>query len=97
MLAGDIAAAERVELVLPETGVCSTDAITGAAGGACCGSAPAPSASLVAGAASSCCGGPAPAGIDACCTDDATAKVQGKSGCGCNGEPVTLLQVSRTR
>ena len=25
MLAGDVAAAERVELVLPETGVCSTD------------------------------------------------------------------------
>ena len=25
MIAGDVAAAERVELVLPETGVCSTD------------------------------------------------------------------------
>ena len=36
MLAGDVAAAERVELVLPETGVCSSDA-GAAAGGACCG------------------------------------------------------------
>jgi thioredoxin reductase len=39
MLAGDVAAAERVELVLPETGVCSTDAAV--AGGGCCGG-PAP-------------------------------------------------------
>ena len=34
-IAGDWEAARRVELVLPETGVCSTDA-TGEAGGACC-------------------------------------------------------------
>ncbi|MBM3809190.1 MAG: NAD(P)/FAD-dependent oxidoreductase [Acidimicrobiia bacterium] len=39
MLAGDIAAAERVELVLPETGVCGTDALAGAS--SCCGG-PAP-------------------------------------------------------
>jgi len=39
MLAGDTAAAERVELVLPETGVCSTDLAAGAGG--CCGG-PAP-------------------------------------------------------
>jgi thioredoxin reductase len=38
MLAGDVAAAERVELVLPETGVCSTTAVDGAG---CCGG-PAP-------------------------------------------------------
>jgi len=38
MLAGDAAAAERVELVLPETGVCSTTAVDGAG---CCGG-PAP-------------------------------------------------------
>jgi thioredoxin reductase len=35
MLAGDVEAAERVELVLPETGVCNTTAVGGAAG--CCG------------------------------------------------------------
>ncbi|WP_367118316.1 hypothetical protein [uncultured Microbacterium sp.] len=33
-LAGDHAAARRVQLVLPETGVCSTD--IGSAGGSCC-------------------------------------------------------------
>jgi thioredoxin reductase len=66
MLAGDVEAAERVELELPETGVCSTDPLTG----------------------SGCCGGPAPEGVAACCTDDATAKAEGKSGCGC-GEPAS--------
>ena len=38
MLAGDVDAAERVELVLPETGVCNTTAVEGAG---CCGG-PAP-------------------------------------------------------
>lgn len=64
-LAGDEAAANDVRLVLPETGVCSTNL--------------APSIAASAG----CCGGPAPAKADACCADDATAKVVGKSGCGC--------------
>ncbi len=36
LLAGDVAAAERVELVLPETGVCTTDV----GGGGCCASPP---------------------------------------------------------
>jgi len=62
-IAGDREAAERVELVLPETGVCTRSA------------AP---------AAGACCGGPAPADVDACCADDAKAKQQGKSGCGCS-------------
>jgi thioredoxin reductase len=62
MLAGDVAAAERVELVLPETGVCSTDLAAGAGG---------------------CCGGPAAEEANACCVDDAVAKAEGKSGCGC--------------
>ena len=61
-IAGDRAAAERVELVLPETGVCSRPAAPSATG---------------------CCGGPAPADVDACCADDASAKQQGKAGCGC--------------
>ena len=39
MLSGDVAAAERVELVLPETGVCNTSVSTTGAG--CCGG-PAP-------------------------------------------------------
>ncbi len=90
MLAGDVAAAERVELVLPETGVCSTDAVTGAS--SCCGTSPVSvsTATVVRNlnaplpvVASGCCGGPAPAGADACCSDDATAKAEGKRGCGC--------------
>jgi hypothetical protein len=41
-LAGDREAARRVELVLPETGVCSGPALTGAAEDTnCCGSSPA--------------------------------------------------------
>jgi thioredoxin reductase len=89
MLAGDVAAAERVELVLPETGVCSTDAVAG--GSSCCGTSPAAEPQLIqiaaslssTAAAAGCCGGPAPAGVDACCSDDATAKSEGKGGCGC--------------
>jgi len=89
MLAGDTAAAERVELVLPETGVCSTDLAAG--GGGCCATVPAVAAAPA--LASSCCGGPAPAGIDACCSDDATAKADGKSGCGCGTSEPVLLQI----
>jgi hypothetical protein len=61
-IAGDRAAAERVELVLPDTGVCNRSATPGAA---------------------DCCGGPALSSVDACCTADANAKQQGKTGCGC--------------
>ena len=72
MLAGDVAAAERVELVLPETGVCSTD-VSAAAGG--------------------CCGGPVPEEANACCVDDAVAKSEGKSGCGCGTTESVVLQI----
>jgi len=72
MLAGDTAAAERVELVLPETGVCSTN-LAAAAGG--------------------CCGGPAPEEANACCVDDAAAKAEGKSGCGCGPSEPALLKI----
>ncbi len=61
-IAGDREAAARVELVLPETGVCSRADAPGA---------------------SQCCGGPAPSAVDACCVDDANARQQGKTGCGC--------------
>jgi hypothetical protein len=70
MLAGDVAAAERVELVLPETGVCTPKSAFALRA----------SADQVGG----CCGGPAPAGADACCVADADAKSAGKSGCGCS-------------
>jgi thioredoxin reductase len=65
-IAGDREAAERIELQLPETGVCTRGGVEGPA------------------ASSGCCGGPAPAGLNASCAEDATAKVAGKSGCGCS-------------
>ncbi len=34
-------------------------------------------------AAHNCCGGPAVSDVDACCVDDAKAKHEGKTGCGC--------------
>jgi thioredoxin reductase len=65
-IAGDREAAERVELELPETGVCTRGSVESGA------------------AADGCCGGPAPIGVDACCTEDASAKVAGKTSCGCS-------------
>jgi thioredoxin reductase len=68
VLAGDLAAADAVQLVLPETGVCSTT----------------PGGPATAGAAADCCGGPAPAAADACCAADAAAKATSGQGCGCS-------------
>jgi 2-polyprenyl-6-methoxyphenol hydroxylase-like FAD-dependent oxidoreductase len=88
-LAGDPVAARRVELVLPETGVCGGSAVIAAAGAtaaSCCGGAAEAVAEITvapAAAVSGCCGGPAPAEVDACCVADATAKSEGKAGCGC--------------
>ena len=103
-LAGDIAAADRVELELPETGVCSTANLVNAGG--CCGD-PQPVAAPVAlsvatqpaaADAAGCCGGPAPSGVDACCVDDADAKAAGQSGCGCGSpEPVLITIGKRTQ
>lgn len=75
-IAGDMAAADNVHLVLPETGICETDLVDDGAG-ACCGG-PAPAEVNV-----GCCGGPAPAEADACCVADVVAKKAGKQGCGC--------------
>ncbi len=69
MLAGDTISAARVELDLPETGVCSTR--------------PTPRTDVKAAAGSTCCGGPPPTETDACCADDAAAQAAGKDGCGC--------------
>ena len=101
LLAGDVAAAERVELELPETGVCSTTNLD--AGQGCCGapahisiaplSVAATAPSQVVAADAGCCGGPAPAGADACCADDAVAKATGESGCGCNSVEPVLVQI----
>jgi thioredoxin reductase len=72
-IAGDREAAERVELVLPETGVCS---------------GPGPAAALTGSsdADAGCCGGPAPKvekpAASGCCVADVKAKQAGKAGCG---------------
>jgi Pyridine nucleotide-disulphide oxidoreductase len=71
-LAGDLEAATRVELQLPETGVCSARPS---------GSSVFHPLTLV--EAASCCGGPASAESDACCAQDAEAKATGQAGCGC--------------
>ena len=75
-IAGDHESAARVELVLPETGVCS---------------GPGPETNLAkveSAAATGCCGGPAPApkstaDVSGCCVADVKAKQEGKKGCGC--------------
>ncbi len=69
-IAGDREAADRVELVLPETGVCSGPGPLGDVAG-------------VDAAAAGCCGGPAPEPKSGCCVADVEAKAEGKKGCGC--------------
>lgn len=75
-LAGDLASADDVQLVLPETGVCVTDFADGpGAGAGCCG--PAASAAP---AASSCAPAAAPApAATGCCPP--TTRPQNSSGC----------------
>lgn len=96
-IAGDMMAADNVHLVLPETGICSTDNAAGAAG--CCGGPelepavagrtetgscqPKAEPAKVAAVAAGCCGGPAPVEANACCVADAVAKDAGRKGCGC--------------
>ena len=94
-LAGDLEAATRVELELPETGVCNTrlpspsrSKAAVSAASSCCGSGSRITAELVPESVGSCCGGPAPAGADACCAEDMDAKASGASGCGCAADPV---------
>jgi hypothetical protein len=72
-LCGDIEAARRVELVLPETGVCSTDRV-GAAASSCCAPAPAAASSccapkVVEPAASCCAPKPAEPAATSCCSE----------------------------
>lgn len=97
-IAGDWEAARRVELVLPETGVCITqfaeDEGAESAAASCCGTSPTEveETPAVAQASGGCGGGPAPAGINACCARDADAKAEGKSGCGCGPKPVAVVE-----
>jgi hypothetical protein len=80
LLAGDRAAADDVRLVLPETGVCSANISPAALASEASGQR---GNSIVRETADGCCGGPAPAQSDACCAEDAKAKVLEKAGCGC--------------
>jgi hypothetical protein len=71
-LSGDDAAARRIELQLPETGVCSSQP------------AEARHITRLQQVGGGCCGGPAPIGVDACCRRDAEAKNAGETGCACS-------------
>jgi hypothetical protein len=91
-IAGDWESARRVELVLPETGVCVTqfadeDGAAKAAASCCASSALLVEETITAAApveaASGCCGGPPKTLADACCANDEQAKTAGASGCGC--------------
>ncbi|QHE89111.1 FAD-dependent oxidoreductase [Hydrogenophaga sp. BPS33] len=72
-LAGDLRAADDVQLELPETGVCSVNLA---------------SPDLTAGNAS-CCGGPAKFDTVACCSLDQMSRAQSQSGCGCGPKRAT--------
>jgi hypothetical protein len=93
---GDWDAARRVELELPETGVCITsfgDEAGAGAAASCCGTAagdvaiarpePARAAATTVPVAG-CCGGPAQQDAGACCRKDEVARANGDGGCGCN-------------
>lgn len=78
-LAGDLAAADDVQLYLPETGVCNA-APAGLDAGGCC--APQAVAQIAEPAAAAACA-VAPTPATACCALDAAAKRAGEAGCGC--------------
>ncbi|HUG25102.1 FAD-dependent oxidoreductase [Piscinibacter sp.] len=68
-IVGDMAAADDVQLELPETGVCSTDLHAGN--------------DAAVNTSGGCCGGPALADASACCALDESKKAAGEPGCGC--------------
>ena len=90
-ISGDLEAADRVELVLPETGVCNSN--LGDAGGSCCGvesptsftnEEPATVATIV--GAAGCCGTPTPAAT----ADAESASAAGGCGTGARGKPLSI-------
>jgi thioredoxin reductase len=77
-LAGDLEAADDVQLELPETGVCSVDrASPGLVGDDDVDGS---------GNGGACCGGPAKADATACCVLDEVKKAEGEAGCGCGSK-----------
>jgi thioredoxin reductase len=105
-IAGDWDAARRVELVLPETGVCITQFADeeGAIGTStsCCGPTPAetaaspvaPVAAVAQDAKAGCCGGPPKSDVEACCVKDEDAKASGAAGCGCGTRAANTVAVA---
>lgn len=83
-LVGDHEAAARVELELPETGVCSLPGVSGAVAGGCCGIEP--ETDVGAASADGCCGGAPKNNHDACCALDEAKKAEGAEGCGCGSQ-----------
>lgn len=99
-LAGDLASADRVEFVLPETGVCSLEREP-EPGAGCCGSGagaeseekergrgcgePEKARAPVA-VEAGCCGGAPESDATACCKQDEAAKAAGEAGCGCGSK-----------
>ncbi|MFZ6658140.1 FAD-dependent oxidoreductase [Undibacterium sp. TJN19] len=88
-LTGDLAAADDVQLILPETGVCSTQPVY---------ELPEEDANA------QCCGGAAPAGSNACCVLDTEEKAKGNAGCGCSAQgetkastPTTATEPAKTK
>ncbi len=71
-LAGDFAAADDVQLELPQTGVCSTDLRPQG-----------PDSSAPSASSAGCCGGPPVVDATACCVRDEHAKRTSGQGCGC--------------
>ncbi len=97
-IAGDWEAAERVELVLPKTGVCIThfaDADSLAMQSAIVDDSADVSRLFADRQGGSCCGGPAAPAVTACCNADAAAKSRGGSGCGCGAtKPISAESAS---
>jgi hypothetical protein len=98
-LAGDLAAADDVQLDLPETGVCSVSfGPEKETASSCCGTSPPELSSVPATSAASegCCGGPPKDAANACCVADEQAKATGGSGCGCStAVPVSAVTPQR--
>lgn len=76
-IAGDLQAADDVQLELPETGVCAVDLAN----------------PELANAGAACCGGPPKADRSACCVLDETKKAEGEAGCGCGSTATPLATV----
>lgn len=99
-LAGDLAAADDVQLDLPQTGVCTvTFAPETETIGSCCGCSSVDSGAVAATSKADeiCCGGPAKDSASACCAADEQAQSAGASGCGCSTPVAAVPSRNRAR